>query len=112
MSSYQVTGIFFDRAHALQIESGNHEIKGHFFLSWVFSTGSRICFLMEFIEDVVAIPFALLSIAFSFVLAQKKVTDQAILFLKQKFHNLPLSLVGSIISPWLVVEKIAKMKYL
>lgn len=108
MFSYQIDSIFFDRAYTLQFESTKREQKGHFFLSWTFSTGSRICFLMDLIENIVTIPFALITTAFGYLLARKTFTEQGSQFLKQRLHNLPLSLVGSFISPWLVVEKIGQ----
>ena len=106
MFSYQVNGFFFDRAFDLQKESSRFEHKQQFFLSWAFSTGSRICFLMDFIEDIVTIPFATLAIAFSSIVAHTNFTKNGLHFLEQKFNHLTLSFLGLTISPWLVVEKI------
>lgn len=112
MFSHQVDGIFFDRAYTLQFESNKQEQKGHFFLSWTFSTSSRICFLMDCIINITAIPFILLATAFGYLLHQKAFTKQGILFLKEKLFHLPLSFVGTFISPCLVVEKLHKIEYL
>ncbi len=90
----------------LQREAPRHSGQGKFFLSWIFSTGSRICFLWDLITDIVAIPLTALALAFSTLFLSDAISSSCVYKLKDFSKRAGLSLVGAALSPWLVVEKI------